>query len=79
MLEQQDSDDGVERPVSNQGARPRTRVSRRVTRPAPEGVDPTPQNADEIVKAAEDQEQAWGEGAVGNDADLKRNKPPHWG
>ncbi|MBK0420095.1 hypothetical protein JD276_13740 [Leucobacter sp. CSA1] len=69
--------------------------SRRVSRPAPEGVDETPSDHPLNAPAAEDAPGGWGdagaaprsrkaagarEGAEGeNDARLARDRPPHWG
>lgn len=66
-------------------AKPRRRTHRRVTRPAPEGVDPTPSQHELNSAAAEDRPESWGEAvseerAGGeNEARLLRDRPPHWG
>jgi high-mobility group nucleosome-binding domain-containing protein 2 len=64
-----------------------TRRSRRVSKPAKPGVDPSPGKVNREL-AAEDNPQLWGDidstsAAAGadtpNDERLKRDKPPHWG
>ncbi|WP_308465773.1 hypothetical protein [Rathayibacter soli] len=58
------------------------RRSRRAHRPGVPGADPTPRagraEAD-AVRAAGDKDQAWGDTNTSNDAQLKRDVPPHWG
>ncbi|MET0932987.1 MAG: hypothetical protein ABWX56_04690 [Mycetocola sp.] len=56
----------------------RIRGSRRVVRPGAPGADPTPQAATDAVRAGEDTDTPGG-GADSNDAQLKRDVPPHWG
>ncbi|KAM9863093.1 hypothetical protein ACI1US_01096 [Leucobacter sp. BZR 635] len=64
----------------------RVRGSRRVQRPAPEGVDPTPSDHSLTARATEDKPEGWGGASPGrakpageNDDRLKLDKPPHWG
>ncbi|UOQ56395.1 hypothetical protein MUN78_12000 [Leucobacter allii] len=67
-----------------EGAAPR-RASRRVRRPAPEGVDPRPSEHPLDARAGEDRPEGWGEGqspgggAHAHDEELRRDRPPHWG
>ncbi|QIK61766.1 hypothetical protein G7068_06795 [Leucobacter viscericola] len=68
---------------------PGARKRRRVTRPAPEGVDPNPSDHSLDAAASEDRPEGWGgsgaSGASGagksgeNDEQLRRDRPPHWG
>ncbi|MFA5608218.1 MAG: hypothetical protein WDA07_13750 [Leucobacter sp.] len=68
------------------------RRPRRVTRPAPDGVDPRPSEHPLDTRAAEDRPEGWGDGARpnggrrtggngndGNDDRLCQDRPPHWG
>lgn len=67
------------------------RRSRRVTRPAPDGVDPHPSEHPLNSRAAEDRPEGWGDGTLptgepgsggnsnGNDDRLRQDRPPHWG
>ncbi|WP_344705279.1 hypothetical protein [Klugiella xanthotipulae] len=59
--------------------RSRKRVSRRVVRPAVPGTDERPQGGLDPTLASEDSDESWGDRAEGNDGDLLRNRPPHWG
>ncbi|MGN6126862.1 MAG: hypothetical protein ACTHON_09875 [Humibacter sp.] len=67
-------------------------TGRRAKRPGAPGADPTPQSgaagpgtrgtrggADAPVRASEDTDRAWGDGADSNDERLRRDIPPHWG
>jgi high-mobility group nucleosome-binding domain-containing protein 2 len=58
------------------------RKSRRVrTEPVP-GSDPTPQVPHQVVRAAEDADESWGERRTPregpNDEQLRRDVPPHY-
>lgn len=60
------------------------RVNRRATRPAPEGVDPRPSMHTLNARASEDRPESWGDASArkrvsAHDAELKRDRPPHWG
>ncbi|NNC11538.1 hypothetical protein HII28_06550 [Planctomonas sp. JC2975] len=58
------------------------RTGRRVQRPGAPEADPTPQGqhgADAAVRASEDTDRAWGDGAGRNDERLRQDVPPHWG
>ena len=64
----------------------RVRGSRRAQRPAPRGVDPTPNDHALSARAAEDTPQGWGGAPANrpkesgeNDSRLRADKPPHWG
>lgn len=70
--------------VSDEAGAPRpSRRSRRATRPAPEGVDPRPASHPLTAQAGEDRPEGWGEASgsdgAGHDAELERDRPPHWG
>ncbi|HEY5224293.1 MAG TPA: hypothetical protein VIJ18_14755 [Microbacteriaceae bacterium] len=63
------------------GRRPR-HEQRRVHRPGAPGADPTPRAGRpevDAVRAAGDTDQTWGDTNTSNDAQLKRDVPPHWG
>ncbi|MEB4614108.1 hypothetical protein [Leucobacter sp. M11] len=61
---------------------PRTpRRSRRVSRPAAPGTDERPGDHPLDALAEEDAPGAWGEGQAAErsrEAELRRDKPPHW-
>lgn len=69
------------------------RRPRRASRPAPAGVDPRPAEHPLTARAAEDRPEAWGDAPAdgapstgvarrrptAHDAELLRDRPPHWG
>ncbi|TAM66200.1 MAG: hypothetical protein EPN48_17820 [Microbacteriaceae bacterium] len=58
------------------------RRPRRARRPGAPGADPTPRAGRidvDAVRATGDTDQAWGDTNTSNDAQLKRDVPPHWG
>jgi hypothetical protein len=62
-------------------ADPSKRRPRRVRRPGAPGADPTPQSAPrdgKPVRAAGDEDAAWGDRADSNDEQLRRDVPPHY-
>ncbi|MBP1327144.1 hypothetical protein JOF28_002376 [Leucobacter exalbidus] len=63
---------------------PVVRRNRRATRPAPAGVDPRPSQHALTSRASEDRPEGWGDASASKqvssyDAELQRDKPPHWG
>jgi hypothetical protein len=54
---------------------------RRVHRAGVPGADPTPQKNRRVAdtgRASNDKNESWGDRNDSNDAQLKRDVPPHW-
>ena len=53
--------------------------SRRVVRPGNEAADPTPHDATSRLEEDAETSARPGASPSGNDEQLRRDKPPHWG